>query len=119
MNITLPNQYDFLPRFSRLAFVNVLSNLMEPLAGTISIAFLGHLSEIDHLAGVTLCATLFNIMYSILSFLRMGITGVTAQAIGRDDREEMLLVGLRNGLIALGIGGIASIVAISSATVLV
>lgn len=106
MNITLPNQYDFLPRFSRLAFVNVLSNLMEPLAGTISIAFLGHLSEIDHLAGVTLCATLFNIMYSILSFLRMGITGVTAQAIGRDDREEMLLVGLRNGLIALGIGAL-------------
>ncbi len=41
-----------------------------------------------------------------MSFLRMGITGVTAQAVGRDDREEMLLVGLRNGLIALGIGGL-------------
>ncbi|MEC4819337.1 MAG: guanitoxin biosynthesis MATE family efflux transporter GntT [Scytonema sp. PMC 1069.18] len=106
MNITLPNQYDFLPRFSRLAFVNVLSNIMEPLAGTISIAFLGHLSKIDHLAGVTLCATLFSVIYSIISFLRMGITGVTAQAVGRDDHEEMLLVGLRNGLIALGIGGL-------------
>ncbi len=106
MNITLPNQYDFLPRFSRLALVNVLSNIMEPLAGTISIAFLGHLTEIDHLAGVTLSATLFNIMYSVMSFLRMGITGVTAQAVGRDDREEMLLVGLRNALIALGIGGL-------------
>lgn len=106
MNITLPNQYDFLPRFSRLALINVLSNLMEPLAGTISMAFLGHLSEIDHLVGVNLCVTLFNIIYSIMSFLRMGITGVTAQAVGRDDPEEMLLVGLRNGLMALSIGGL-------------
>ncbi|MCV3213931.1 MATE family efflux transporter [Plectonema radiosum NIES-515] len=106
MNITLPKQYNFLSRFSRLALINVLSNLMEPLAGTISIAFLGHLSKIDHLAGVTLCATLFNIIYSLMSFLRMGITGVTAQAVGLDDREEMLLVALRNGLIALGIGGL-------------
>jgi MATE family multidrug resistance protein len=106
MNITLPNQYDFLPRFSRLALVNVFSNLMEPLAGTISMAFLGHLSEIDHLVGVNLCATLFIIIYSIMSFLRMGITGVTAQAVGRDDSEEMLLIGLRNGLMALTIGGL-------------
>jgi multidrug resistance protein, MATE family len=106
MNITLLNQYDFLPRFSRLALINVVSNIMEPLAGTISIAFLGHLTKIDHLAGVTLCAILFNIIYSIMSFLRMGITGVTAQAVGRDDPEEMLVVGLRNGLIALGIGGL-------------
>ena len=34
----------------------------------------------------------------------MGTTGVTAQAVGRDDREGMLLVGLRNGLIALVLG---------------
>jgi len=34
----------------------------------------------------------------------MGTTGVTAQAVGRDDRQAMLLVGLRNGLIALGLG---------------
>ncbi|NEQ25680.1 MAG: MATE family efflux transporter, partial [Microcoleus sp. SIO2G3] len=31
-------------------------------------------------------------------------TGVTAQAVGRDDREGVLLVGLRNGLIALVLG---------------
>src|SRR4028118_2014138 len=106
MNITLPSQYDFLGRFLRLAFINVISNITEPLAGTISLAFLGHLTSIHHLAGVTLSTTLFNFTYFIVNFLRMGTTGVTAQAVGRDDTEEMLLVGLRNGLIALGIGGL-------------
>lgn len=79
---------------------------MVPLAGTISVAFLGHLTDIHYLAGVTLSTSLFSYIYSIVSFLRMGSTGVTAQAVARDDREEMLLVGLRNGLIALGIGGL-------------
>ena len=106
MNITLSNRYDFLGRFFRLAFINVISNITEPLAGTISLAFLGHLTSIHHLAGVTLSTTLFNFTYFIVNFLRMGTTGVTAQAVGRDDTEEMLLVGLRNGLIALGIGGL-------------
>src|SRR4028119_1493238 len=57
-------------------------------------------------AGVTLSTTLFNYTYLIVYFLRMGTTGVTAQAVGRDDREQMLRVVLRNGLIALGIGGL-------------
>jgi len=100
------NQYDFLGRFFHLAIVNVLSNIMIPLAGTISLAFLGRLDEIHHLAGVTLAATLFDFIYYSFSFLRMGTTGVTAQAVGRDDREAMLLVGLRNGLIALGLGAL-------------
>jgi multidrug resistance protein, MATE family len=106
MNITLPKQYDFLPRFSRLAIVNVFSNIMVPLAGTISVAFLGHLNQIDYLAGVALSTTEFNFIYFTLTFLRMGTTGVTATAVGHDDTLEILLVGLRNGLIALVIGGL-------------
>jgi MATE family multidrug resistance protein len=106
MNITLPSRYDFVSRFLKLAIINVLSYIMVPLAGTISVAFLGHLTDIHYLAGVTLSTSLFSYIYSIVSFLRMGSTGVTAQAVARDDTEEMLLVGLRNGLIALGIGGL-------------
>lgn len=106
MKITLPNQYDFFSRFSRLTTINILSNITEPLAGTISLIFLGHLNQINYLAGITLSTTLFNYMYFIVNLLRMGTTGVTAQAVGRDDREQMLLVGLRNGLIALSIGGL-------------
>ncbi len=91
-------------QFARLAAVNVLSNLLVPLAGLIDLAFLGHLSEIRHLAGVALATVLFNYIYWSFGFLRMGTTGITAQAVGRGDADEVRLIGLRHGLIALLIG---------------
>lgn len=94
----------FLPLFLRLSAVNVLSNLMVPLASLIDLAFLGHLAEIRHLAGVALATVLFNYLYLLLNFLRMGTTGTTAQAIGRQDGDAVLLIGLRHGAIALGLG---------------
>lgn len=94
----------FYQRFFRLATVNVLSNLMVPLASLLDMAFLGHLPNIDYLAGVALATVLFNYLYWTFGFLRMGTTGLTAQAIGRDDPDEVVLIGLRNGLIALVVG---------------
>ncbi|RCJ22990.1 MATE family efflux transporter [Nostoc sp. ATCC 43529] len=104
MNLTLSEQYDFVPRFFRLAIANIVSNLMIPLAGLISVAFLGHLKDIDALAGVSIANILFGLVYLILEFLRMGTTGLTAQAVGADDQEGVLLVGLRNALIGLVLG---------------
>ncbi|MGF1516137.1 MAG: MATE family efflux transporter [Elainellaceae cyanobacterium] len=118
-------------RFSRLAAVNVLSNLMVPLAGLVDSAFLGHLSNIRFLAGVAIATALFNYIYRPCNFLRMGTTGPTAQAIassanqaagaeasqGAEARppaaeskadlpDEALLILLRNGAIALVLGGL-------------
>jgi MATE family multidrug resistance protein len=91
-------------RFLRLAIVNILSNLMIPLAGLVDTAFLGHLTEIRHLAGVALATILFNYIYRPLNFLRMGTTGPTAQAEAVSDRDAVLLIALRNGFIALVLG---------------
>ena len=93
-----------LKSFLRLAAINVQSNLMVPLAGLFDVAFLGHLEELWYLAGVALATVLFNYLYWTFGFLRMGTTGLTAQALGRQDSEAMLLVGLRNGGVALGLG---------------
>lgn len=60
MNLALPSQYQFLPRFFRLATIAVLSNMMVPLAGLVDTAFLGHLEDIDYLAGVILGSILFD-----------------------------------------------------------
>lgn len=94
----------FRSRFLRLAIVNILSSLMVPLAGLVDTAFLGHLTEIRHLAGVALATILFNYIYRPLNFLRMGTTGPTAQAEAAGDRNEVLLLLLRNGFIALVLG---------------
>jgi multidrug resistance protein, MATE family len=104
MAFVIPTQYDFLPRFFRLASVSVLSNMMVPLAGLVDIAFLGHLADIRHLAGVILATILFDYLYRVLKFLRSSTNTITAQAAGLDDPKGVLLAGLRSGLIALGIG---------------
>jgi MATE family multidrug resistance protein len=98
------NEPDFKHRFFQLSVVNILSNLMVPLSGLVDIAFLGHLAEIRHLAGVALATVLFSYIYWTFGFLRMGTTGTTAQAVGRSDPDAVLLAGLRNGLLALSLG---------------
>jgi multidrug resistance protein, MATE family len=91
-------------RFLWLTIANVLSNLMIPLATIFSTAFLGHLGEIHHLAGVALAGNLLSFLFLLLVSLRMGTTGLTSQAVGRGDREELLLVGMRNIILALMMG---------------
>ena len=94
-------QPEFLYRFLRVAAVNVVSNVTIPLSGAISVAFLGHLSSINYLAGVALGAIIFDFLYESCSFIKSGTTAITSQAVGRDDREAILLAGLQNALIAL------------------
>ena len=91
-------------RFWQLAIVNVISNLMVPLASLVDVAFLGHLTEIRHLGGVAIATVLFNYIYWTFGFLRMGTTGLTAQARGRGDNAAVVLILLRNSAIALTIG---------------
>lgn len=96
--------HDLLRRFYQMTGINVLANLTEPLAGLIAIAFLGHLAEINYLAGVSLATVLFNFIFESLLFLRISTTALAAQAVGKDDQEELLLVALRSAFIALVIG---------------
>ncbi|MEJ1938847.1 MATE family efflux transporter, partial [Nostoc sp. NIES-2111] len=90
--------------FFKLASVNVISNLMVPLAGLLDVMFLGHLTQIHHLAGVALATILFNYIYWTFGFLRMGTTGMVAQALGRKDYQSTQLIGLRHGILALILG---------------
>ena len=104
MNLSLPSQYQFLPRFFRLATIAVLSNMMVPLAGLVDTAFLGHLEDIDYLAGVILGSILFDYLYRVLKFLRTSTTALTAQAVGEEDQAEVWVAGLRSALVALLLG---------------
>ncbi|MEO0432969.1 MAG: MATE family efflux transporter [Cyanobacteria bacterium J06656_5] len=94
----------WLREFGRLAIANIVSNLMVPLAGLIDTAFLGHLADIRHLAGVALATILFNFIYWSFGFLRMGTTGLIAQAAGRGDQTEQWRVGVRGLMVALVLG---------------
>lgn len=104
MSLSIPAHYRiFLPRFYKLAVVSALSNMMVPLAGLFDTAFLGHLTDIRHLAGVILGSVLFDYLYRILKFFRNSTNAVTAQAAGQDDHQDVLLAVLRSGLVAIAV----------------
>lgn len=83
----------------------MLGQASVPLVGFVDTAVIGRTGNAAELAGVALGATVINLIFWSFGFLRMGITGMTAQAAGARDDDEvraMLVRGLAAGL-ALGL----------------
>lgn len=87
-----------------LAWPLILSNITVPLLGLVDTAVVGHLPDSRYLGGVTLGATLFSFLYWGFGFLRMGTTGLTAQADGRGDAQGVLRLLAQSLLLAAGLG---------------
>lgn len=81
----------------------MLSNLSVPLLGMVDTAVAGHLNKPGYLAAIAVGTTLFNFLYLGLNFLRMGTTGMTAQALGRDDSDAVRTALAQGLLLALGL----------------
>lgn len=88
-----------------LAVPNMLAALAVPLAELVNMAFLGHLEDINPLSGVVLAMVIFDYIFWSFSFLRMGTTGLVAQAAGADDSQEEAALFWRAVLLAVLIGG--------------
>jgi len=89
----------------RLAVPNILSNISVPLLSTVDTMLMGRESA-AHLGAVGLGAMIFNFIYWNFGFLRMGTTGLTAQAYGRkDDLESGRVLG-RALLVAVLVAGL-------------
>ncbi|MEM0994135.1 MAG: MATE family efflux transporter, partial [Bacteroidota bacterium] len=73
----------------RLAIPNIISNVSVPLLSTVDTALMGRFSEL-HIGAVGLGAMIFNFVYWNFGFLRMGTTGITAQAYGKADQAEII-----------------------------
>lgn len=79
----------------------ILSNISTPLLGLVDTAVLGHLDSERYLAAVALGGLIFSFIFWGFGFLRMGTTGLTAQAIGQNNRLEVNAVVLRALSLAL------------------
>lgn len=84
----------------RLAIPNILSNISVPLLGTVDTALMGRLSEV-HIGAVGVGGMIFSFLYWNFGFLRMGTTGITAQALGADRQEEVGATLGRAALVAM------------------
>lgn len=89
-----------------LALPMILSNISTPLLGLVDTAVLGHLDSEQFLAAVALGGVIFSFIFWGFGFLRMGTTGLTAQAFGEEDKSELNAVLMRALVLALVICGL-------------
>ncbi len=83
--------------------------ITEPLAGLVDITVIGRQGDAGLLGGVVIGALVFDFIFSLAYFLRIGTAGLTAQAVGaRDPRDGLLHVAR-----AIGIGVIAGLLMIA------
>ena len=92
-----------------IALPITLSNATVPLIGFVDATVIGQLGQAHLLGAVALAATTFNFLYFVFNFLRMGTTGLTAQAVGARDQGE-IAANLVGALIMAGAIGLALIV---------
>ena len=71
----------------RLAIPSILANITIPLVGLVDTAIVGHISDAHAIGGIAIGTMLFDLLYWNFGFLRVGTSGMTAQAFGREDRE--------------------------------
>ena len=88
----------------RLAIPNIISNISIPLLGMVDTALMGRLESEVYIGAVALGSIIFNFIYWGFGFLRMGTTGLTAQAFGRREKSECSAILGRGLLLALGLG---------------
>lgn len=89
-----------------IAFPAILANSSAPLVGLVDTWAIGHLQDPAYLAAIGLGSVIFNFIFWAFGFLRMGTTGIIAQASGRND-TEMLISGIwRSAALALGLGAV-------------
>jgi MATE family multidrug resistance protein len=87
----------------------ILANVTTPIIGLVDTAVLGQLGDPYHIGGVAIGAMIFNLLYWAFGFLRMGTTGLTAQAEGSGNMGEVGATLMRALLIA-GTAGVLLVV---------
>ena len=82
----------------------LLANITFPLVGAADTAMMGRLEDASFVGGVALGSLVFNFIYFGLGFLRMGTTGLVAQAHGRGDATAIEHHMVRGLVLALCLG---------------
>lgn len=88
-------------RILHIAIPSIISNITVPLLGLIDVTIVGHLGSASYIGAIAVGSMLFNMIYWIFGFLRMGTSGLTAQSYGAHDLKEVTRILLRSTGISL------------------
>ena len=84
----------------QIALPSIISNITVPLLGLVDVTIVGHLGAAHYIGAIAVGGMLFNIIYWIFGFLRMGTSGMTSQAYGQKDEAETMRILARS----MGVG---------------
>lgn len=84
----------------RLAIPAIVTNITVPLLGLVDVAIVGHIGDATYIGAIAVGSMIFNVIYWVFGFLRMGTSGMTAQALGAGRRDEALRLLARSLLTA-------------------
>ena len=97
-------------RVLRIALPIVLSNATVPILGIVDTGVVGQMGEAAPIGAVGIGAIILTAIYWVFGFLRMGTTGLVAQAIGAGDQAEAdailtraLMIGLAGGALVIAL----------------
>ena len=85
----------------QIALPSIVSNITVPLLGMIDVAIVGHMGSAIYIGAVAVGSMVFNLVYWLFGFLRMGTSGMTSQALGRRDLAEVTKILVRSAKLAL------------------
>lgn len=90
----------------QIAIPSIVTNITVPLLGLVDVGIVGHIGDAAYIGAIAVGTTIFNIIYWMFGFLRMGTGGLTSQAYGKRDLHEITLLLARSITIALIVSAI-------------
>lgn len=89
----------------RIALPNIISNITVPIMGIVSTMIAGHLGDsVTTIGALAIGVSIFNFIYWNCSFIRMGTSGITAQAFGASDNHTTTLMLARAVVVSVAVG---------------
>ena len=80
----------------KLALPSIISNITVPLLGIIDLTIVGHMGDVIYIGAIAIGTMIFNVLYWLFGFLRMGTSGMTSQALGKRDLTEAMRLLVRS-----------------------
>lgn len=97
---------DINKRILNIALPAIISNITVPLLGLVDVSIVGHLGDTAYIGAIAVGGMIFNVIYWLFGFLRMGTSGMTSQALGRRDLTETLRLLLRSLGVAMAVAAV-------------
>lgn len=95
-------------RIFDIALPSIVSNITVPLLGLVDIGIAGHMGDAVYIGAIAVGSMMFNVIYWLFGFLRMGTGGMTSQALGARDLPRVVSTLLRS----LGVAMLLSVLLI-------